>query len=85
MAWRDGAHRARLAKANHSGSPHARPCAHRAGERLLALEGHSGTVNAVCWSPTDPQLFASASDDKSIHIWQPAAVAAAQGVSDGLQ
>jgi WD repeat-containing protein 26 len=39
------------------------------GELLAELDGHSGTVNSVAWNPVANHMFASSSDDKSIHIW----------------
>ncbi len=35
----------------------------------MDLKGHSDIVDAVSWHPTSDSLFASASSDKSIRIW----------------
>lgn len=41
------------------------------GALIEVLSGHGeGTVNAVAWNSNHPPLFASASDDHTVRIWQ---------------
>jgi WD40 repeat protein len=41
----------------------------RSSKKITTAKGHTGTINAVAWSPTNTGLFVSASDDHSIHLW----------------
>jgi WD repeat-containing protein 26 len=42
---------------------------HKENGRLVeTLEGHRACVNCVAWSPTNPFMFASASDDKVVRM-----------------
>ena len=36
---------------------------------VVTLEGHSRGVNDVCWSPTTPEIIATASDDKTLRLF----------------
>ncbi|KAF9579097.1 hypothetical protein BGW38_004796, partial [Lunasporangiospora selenospora] len=39
------------------------------GRLIHTLEGHTQAVTCVAWHPTSPTVFASASDDHTIRIW----------------
>ena len=39
------------------------------GTLLRVLKGHAATINCVHWSPANPGVLASASDDHTIILW----------------
>ncbi|EKX53422.1 hypothetical protein GUITHDRAFT_101124 [Guillardia theta CCMP2712] len=38
-------------------------------KRSIAVEGHSSSVECVCWSPTEASVLATSSSDRSIKFW----------------
>ncbi|KAG0295600.1 hypothetical protein BGZ97_004794 [Linnemannia gamsii] len=39
------------------------------GNLIQTLDGHDRSVTMVAWNPTNPTMFASASDDNTVRIW----------------
>lgn len=39
------------------------------GPNCLELRGHADVIEAVAWHPTNPNMLATASSDKSIRFW----------------
>lgn len=56
----------------------------QSGDLLMRLDGHSSTVNSVHWSPTDPQLFASGSDDNAVIVSTCFSIALVCAIVNGL-
>ena len=55
------------------------------GDQLARLEGHNSIVSAVDWSPTEPYLFASVSDDQTIRLWGLEEMEQADVITDNRQ
>lgn len=49
---------------------------------IAELEGHAGIINDICWSPNQPTLVASGSDDGQLLIWD---VSSATQKSDSIK
>ncbi len=39
--------------------------------RDVTHKGHSDSVDQLAWHPTDPELLATASGDRTVRIWEP--------------
>jgi WD40 repeat protein len=44
--------------------------------------GHTSVINSVSWSPIDPQLFVTASDDHTLRLWSTESTPQAEIVTD---
>lgn len=40
-------------------------------QQVADVSGHSRMVNCVSWSPVDPQMLVTASDDHTVRVWTP--------------
>ncbi|CAI5998145.1 unnamed protein product [Closterium sp. NIES-64] len=49
--------------------------------REVELRGHSESVDNLCWDPLHPDLLASASQDKSVRIWDTRSARCQQSVT----
>ena len=54
----------------------------RLGSKLHSFESHTAPVLQVIWSPHSPVHFASASEDRRVHIWNLGNIGAEQTPDD---
>ena len=41
----------------------------KTGSQVAKLKGHAANVSVVTWSPSNPALLVSGSDDNTIRVW----------------